>query len=358
MTIVVVTHFPSPYQVELFNEINRQRPGILRVLYLFRRVSDRRWTGPPISHDYAFLDDKEAAFAATADVATAEVAVFNYYNDARAAELIRVRAATDRPWCFWGERPGYRFPRLARLARFGRLAALRNGSQPIWGIGQWAVEEYRKQFGASRPYVNLPYFSCLGRFQQQLPAFSVDPFTFLFSGALISRKGVDVLARAFVRLAKENARVRLKVMGDGEQAPRLRRMLASTDRVEWVGFKDWADLPAVYASAQALCVPSRHDGWGLVVPEGLASGLPTIATNRTGAALDLLRAGQNGWLIDAGDDGALFDAMQQAAALSAVEWTRMRDCARASVAGHTLGAGASRFLEGVAAALNPASGAR
>ena len=111
------------------------------------------------------------------------------------------------------------------------------------------------------------------------------------------RKGVDLLARAFKRLAAESPRVRLTIMGEGDLMPRVRHLLAGTDRVEWLGFKDWDELPDVYSSAHALCVPSRHDGWALVVPEGLASALPTIATDRTGAALDLVRTGHNGWLI-------------------------------------------------------------
>ena len=42
------------------------------------------------------------------------------------------------------------------------------------------------------------------------------------------------------------------------------------DRVQFTGFRDWEDLPAEYGKADVLCVPSLHDGWGLVVPEGLA----------------------------------------------------------------------------------------
>ncbi len=70
-----------------------------------------------------------------------------------------------------------------------------------------------------------------------------------------------------------------------------------SERVEFAGFKDWNELPGEYASADVLCVPSRYDGWGLVVPEGLASGLPVIATDRMGAALEFVETGRNGWLI-------------------------------------------------------------
>jgi glycosyltransferase involved in cell wall biosynthesis len=347
---LVITHFPSPYQVELFNEIERQHPGWLKVMYLFRRDSRRSWTGVAATHHHAYLDQARVSPEVAADVEQAEFVVFNFYNDSRAAQLIRLRDRTGRPWCFWGERPGYRYAWLARLNRFGRLGALRGGRQPIWGIGRWAVDAYRKEFGDSRTYLNVPYYSNLDRFQRAQPLQARDSFTFLFSGALTHRKGIDLLARAFARLAAESPRVRLTIMGDGDQAPRARRLLGGTDRVDWVGFKDWDELPAVYASAHVLCVPSRHDGWGLVVPEGLASGLPIIATDRTGAAIDLITPGQNGWIIRAGDEDALFHAMQHAAALSAERWAEMSASARASVAGHSLGVGAARFLDGVQAA--------
>lgn len=345
---LVITHFPSPYQVELFNEIERQHPGWLKVMYLFRRDSTRNWKGVAAAHDHVYLDGVDPEVVA--EIEQAEFVVFNYYNDSRAAQLIRLRERTGRPWCFWGERPGYRYAWLARLNRLGRLGALRGRRQPIWGIGRWAVDAYRKEFGDSRPYLNVPYYSNLDRFQRSRPALAGGSLTFLFSGALTHRKGIDVLAHAFARLAAESPRVRLTIMGDGDQAPRVKRLLAAIDRVEWVGFKDWDELPAVYASAHVLCVPSRHDGWGLVVPEGLASGLPIIATDRTGAAIDLITPGQNGWIIPAGDEDLLFHAMHDAAALSAEQWAEMSGRARASVAGHSLGAGAARFFDGVQAA--------
>jgi glycosyltransferase involved in cell wall biosynthesis len=122
-------------------------------------------------------------------------------------------------------------------------------------------------------------------------------------------------------------------------------------RVEWVGFKPWEELAAVYASAQLLCVPSRHDGWGLVVAEGLAAGLPVISTDRTGAAIDLVRPGTNGWILRAGDGAALAVAMREAAALDASARRAMSAAARASVAHHTLDDGAERFLAAVDCAI-------
>jgi glycosyltransferase involved in cell wall biosynthesis len=178
-----------------------------------------------------------------------------------------------------------------------KLAKLHASSVPIWGIGEFGVDGYRKEFGAERDYFNLPYFSDLKRFKA-IDREEKRERVFLFSGSLIVRKGVDLLASAFVRLVREVPNVRLRIVGDGELRQSMKQKLAAvSERVEFAGFRDWHELPGEYAAADVLCVPSRYDGWGLVVPQGLAAGLPVIATDRMGAALEFVRRGRNGWLV-------------------------------------------------------------
>lgn len=344
-SIVVVTHFPSPYQVELFNEVDRQRPECLKVYYLFRRSAARRWRGIPLTHTHEYLDAQTHGASVHTAMKNASLVVFNYYNDPLSAALIRERDGSGHPWCFWGERPGYRFPVLARIARHSRLAPLRRSCRPIWGIGRWAVDGYQAEFGDQREYLNLPYYSDLARFEAIAPTYSSD-VTFLFSGSLILRKGPDLLVEAFRKVLERHPNVRLLMLGEGPMESQLAGLLRGDPRVEWLGFRDWEDLPDMYRRAHVLCVPSRHDGWGLVVPEGLASGLPVIASDRTGAALDLVRPHHNGWLVTAGDADALARAMIQAVRLDVDEWCAMSSRARASVHEHSLSRGAQRFLSG------------
>ena len=341
MKVLVLTDCPSPYQVELFNEIEAQGECALEVAYLRSRDPDRQWRSSEIRHTSVELNGGMSRARETARAA--DLVVFNYYRHANAERLIDERTASGGPWCFWGERPGFHQPAWAgRLLRRWKLAKLHASSVPIWGIGKFAIDGYRKEFGAERAYFNLPYFSDLERFD--VPAREEkSERTFLFSGSLIERKGVDLVATAFVRLAREVANVRLRIVGDGE----LRESLVQTlrpvsERVEFVGFKDWGELPLEYARADVLCVPSRYDGWGLVVPEGLASGLPVIASDRMGAALEFVESGRNGWLVGAGDEEALLAAMREAASMPLGD---MRRRARESVSEHTLQNGAGRFLE-------------
>ena len=330
----VLTDIPSPYQVEFFNEIESRGVYELQVGYLRGRDPRRRWNPAEIHHDSIELDrSAESLQRVRAIVQQAELIVFNYYLHPHAEELIDQRAKLGAPWCFWGERPGFRQPAWAgRLLRKWKLSKLHASPAPIWGIGKFAVDEYRREFGSQRAYFNLPYFSDLQRFK--LPSREEkSERVFLFSGSLIARKGVDLLVAAFTRLAREVPNVRLRIVGDGE-------LRVVSERVEFVGFRDWHELPREYAAADVLCVPSRYDGWGLVVPEGLASGLPVIATDRMGAALEFVETGRNGWLIPANDKEALVSAMREA---SLVPLHELGQRAQESVSGHTLQSGAARF---------------
>ena len=349
LKISVLTDIPSPYQVEILNEIAQDRENSLQVAYLRRRDPLRQWHDVPIHHDFVSLSDGPAQFAeARRRVNEADLVVFNYYRQPDAALLIADRATSMRPWCFWGERPGLKKPEWAgRLFRLRSLRWLHSSEAPIWGIGKFAVDTYRSEFGSRRQYFNLPYFSNLQRFRNSASSVNgTSNRTFLFSGSLIERKGIDLLANAFVRLLREGHNARLKIVGDGSLRSSLEKTLEPVkSAVEFAGFVDWSDLVSQYTTSHVLCVPSRYDGWGMVVPEGLASGLPVIATDRTGAALEFVETGRNGWLITASDGDALFNAMREAVMMPGFKLAQLSQSAQQSIANHSLEQGATRFKE-------------
>ena len=79
------------------------------------------------------------------------------------------------------------------------------------------------------------------------------------------------------------------------------------------------DLPAeriaeAYAAADVFVLLSTRETWGVVVNEAAASGLPLVLSDRVGAAYDLLRDGENGFLVGAGDVDATGEAFKRLAA--------------------------------------------
>jgi glycosyltransferase involved in cell wall biosynthesis len=352
--VTVITHSPSPYQVELFDEVAGQGGIDLTVVYLHDRDPQREWGGRAIAHHHMYFTRQETRAASLLPLLDgADLVVVNYYKHPLAGTAIRRRVSSGKAVTFWGERPlPQALPWLARLARRWRLRALHQIHAPIWGIGSMAVEAYRQEFGTGHCYVNLPYFSDLQRFAEATGNTDGNGCVFLYSGSLSHRKGVDLLARAFATLAGEVPGARLRIVGSGPLEGLMKQQLAAClDRVEFTGFRDWNDLPAEYGRAHVLCAPSRHDGWGLVVPEGLAAGLPVISTTQTGAAVEFITEGVNGWLVQPSLQEDLIRSMKTAAAMSIAERQKMAQSARASVAEHTLKRGGERFTQAALAAM-------
>jgi len=73
-------------------------------------------------------------------------------------------------------------------------------------------------------------------------------------------------------------------------------------------------LAAEYVAADVFALLSPHEPWGVVVNEAAASGLPLVLSDRVGAAYDLLRDGENGFLVPAGDVAAAGAALGRLAA--------------------------------------------
>ncbi|HEX8141807.1 MAG TPA: glycosyltransferase family 4 protein [Pyrinomonadaceae bacterium] len=360
-TVRVFTHIPSPYQVELFDAVARKQKLELEVCYLYSSSQTRLWEKPKLHHAHIILDDVSSTYEQVkASSEQFDLVVYHYYQHSSLLDLIKHREQANKAWCFWGERPGYRgLGWLGALYRRWVFSTLHRSKAPVWGMGRWAVAQYRKECGDQRLYCNVPYFSDLNRFKpddEQRRRESARK-VFLYSGSMIHRKGVDLLARAFNRLADEFQDVSLKLVGDGELRPRLEKQLARhADRVEFAGFQKWEDLPGCYHTADVLCAPSLYDGWNLVIPEGLAAGLPVIGTDRTGAALELIRPRENGWLIPAGDAKALYQSMREVATLSRSALAERSAAAEKSVLNHSLAKGADRFSQAVESTLAVFSG--
>ena len=357
--VAVVAYSPAPYRVELFDEIARRGIVRLQAIYVHRHEPGRHWAAAPLHHTACFLREPGAIESATQQVRSADLAVISYFSDPAASSLWRERRATRKPWVFWGERPGaYQRGAIGRIVRRFRLRHLRSSEAPVWAIGNWAALAYREEFGPHRRVENLPYYSDLARFAKAATTRNraAGQRRILFSGSFIARKGVDLLLNAFAVIAARHSGLTLTLAGAGELETRIKQQVAAQAlRVRVEGFTPWEKLPELYAEHDVLAVPSRYDGWGMVVPEGLASGMPVLATDHMGAALDLITRGSNGWICTADDTRSLAQNLEQAASLDPVALNSMSAAATASVARHQLQDGARKFEELCLESLRPSS---
>jgi glycosyltransferase involved in cell wall biosynthesis len=135
------------------------------------------------------------------------------------------------------------------------------------------------------------------------------PFRFLFVGQLIERKGVKELLEA----AQTFDEVEIWICGDGELRPQVETAAANSSRIRFLGHLEFRELDQIFASVDALVLPSRYEVWGLVINEAMAFGLPVVVSSAVGAVDDLVKDGCNGRVFAAGDAVALSDAMREIA---------------------------------------------
>jgi glycosyltransferase involved in cell wall biosynthesis len=131
------------------------------------------------------------------------------------------------------------------------------------------------------------------------------PFTFLFAGHASRRKGVDVLLSASEQLDQNGCVHRVQFAGGRDDA----FFEETTAPVETLGYLDRSDLAAAFRRADLLVLPSRHDSFGRVVVEAMATGLPTLLSEHVGAK-EAVAEGETGWVVPAEDVDALANRMQ------------------------------------------------
>ena len=132
----------------------------------------------------------------------------------------------------------------------------------------------------------------------------------LFSGKFQEKKRPLDLLQAFA-LLQRRVPATLVFAGDGPQRAEMERFVAEArlPNVYIVGFRNQRELPIYYALADVLVLPSRFEPWGLVVNEAMCFGLPIVASDKVGAAADLVKPGGNGFVFPAGNVDALAERL-------------------------------------------------
>jgi glycosyltransferase involved in cell wall biosynthesis len=171
-------------------------------------------------------------------------------------------------------------------------------------------------------------------------------------GRLVEKKQPLLLLRAFGRVRRER-RCSLLVVGTGplKQEMRLAVAAESIPDVVFAGFLDQTQVARAYAIGDLFALISSHDEtWGLVVNEAMNFGLPVVVSDRVGSAVDLVRSGQNGFVVPHDDLDALTAALHRLVASEDLR-TRFGAASRAKIAPLTYDVAANSLVSAVRAAV-------
>lgn len=380
----LLTNCPSPYQVELLSKVHRE-PGVdLTVRFMqpaFRdsepppKLADLNhstlsWIGVPGNRDELKLHPRAVrdTFFGNYDVFVLSglytsptfllCAIALWLRRSRFVLWLERPSDANRPDLTTGQKV-LRAPFV--LYRRVLLSFLLRRAARVLCMGSRAVDQY-ETYGLDRARADsLPYCCDTSRFEHVDPAARdrvvtelglQDRVVFLFSGQLIRRKGPDVALEAFRRLARTHSDVAFVVLGDGPlRASLADEFVRSTPApVLFVGHQPQESLPAYFAAADIFVLPSRQDGWAVVINEACAAGLPVIASVQTGAAHDLVQPGHNGERLEWNDIEGFHEAMRALAESQPLR-EQYGQNSRALVQRFTVDCGAQKFCAGILAAV-------
>lgn len=142
-----------------------------------------------------------------------------------------------------------------------------------------------------------------------------NPPSLLYVGALTDAKGADVAVAGFILIAAKHPAARLQMVGSGPASyvEALKQRLAQhslTDRVEFLGRKDAAEIQKLHERCSVFLTSTRNDNSPNALAEAMVSGVPVIASN-VGGIPSMIEDGRTGLLFETGNAAALAAALDK-----------------------------------------------
>ncbi|MEJ7645282.1 MAG: glycosyltransferase [Chryseolinea sp.] len=138
-----------------------------------------------------------------------------------------------------------------------------------------------------------------------------DDFIILTVCRLHPIKNIKALVRVFIRLASKYPKIKLWLVGDGEERPALEKLVNDHALGSRARFWGYQKEPATFlAKASVFVLPSFSEGHPVSMIEAMIAGVPVVATN-VGGAPEIIVNDANGWLINPLDDDDIHKRLEQ-----------------------------------------------
>lgn len=192
-----------------------------------------------------------------------------------------------------------------------------NRASAITAVSRYTANQARREFGVDN-IVTVHNWVDTGTFKPKDQDQPHKPFRLIYVGTLSKRKGFDILPRVMKQLGPD---FELRYTGNPEDFPvpnTLPDNMIPLGRLEGD-----AALVAAYQDCDALFFPTRLEGFGLVVAEAMACGLPVISSNNT-ALPEIIPDQEHGFLCPTDDIDCFAAAARRLANMKSREWMAIR----------------------------------
>lgn len=322
MKVTILTNIPSPYRMKFFNALGKKVD--LTVIFEARRAKgiNFNWNDDKVSNFCAIflkdgfieekcIDIKILKYINLKDQDYIIVTNYGYYTEMLALLYIKIR----------------RFPYILEID--GGIIRKENffkkyiknfliANAKLYLSPSQTSDKYLMYYGAKKEHIHRYPFTSLSN-NDILPciidesekkiirnSLNIKEEKIVLSvGQFIYRKGYDNLLKAAADIDKN---VGIYIVG-GIPTAEYRKLQEEYQlaNVHFIEFKKDEILKKYYKAADIFVLPTREDIWGLVINEAMANALPVISTDKCTAALELIKNGENGFIVPTDDIQELYN---------------------------------------------------
>lgn len=305
MYICIWMNIPSHHQSQFFDALN-EKSDALKVYY-YGKVSSNRsqmgWQTDIQLKDYEQYINVEE-FQIDLNELKKYVHILPGYGHPLLIKLRNIFSKNNIKWAHWSEKatPGWKWY-ASYYKKFMHAHYINRYALGALAIGNHAKQDFTRWGVQAKKIEILPYsFNKMNMYapDPEILKFKKDRKAFLFVGSLYSLKGIDLLIRAFQQEFKDNPHWCLILVGNIKEGENYQNMINEyqlQDQVLIYGVIPAKEITSAYSACDIFILPSRYDGWGMVVNEAVYCNLPIIVSSAVGASQHLVKSGKNGFIF-------------------------------------------------------------
>ncbi len=317
MRVLFITNIPSPYRIDFFNELGKNCE--LTVCFERHRATDRddKWVGcTEINYREVYANVRPLSTDRSIGLGIAKVIKAENFDCLIISGYASPSVMCAITYCIVKNIPYYiesdggfnrkdKFPKnlLKKFLLNGAKAHFTTcdeHTQYLLSIGILQKNIYKYPFSsvAEKDILKRPLCKEEKRMLRNKLSISEDK-VIISVGQFIHRKGYDVLLEAVKNISKD---IGVYIIGGNPTEGYLKyKNENDIQNVYFVDFMTKKNLKEWYMAADCFILPTREDVWGLVINEAMAYGLPIITTDKCIAGSELVKEGQNGYIVKADD---------------------------------------------------------
>lgn len=328
--VVVISNLIYPLRNPVFELLHRNKNYLFKFIFLRKTLGNRKWKIEPqkLNFNYQILPSVEIPICGKDYFPyIINPTIFYEMFKMRFDVIISIGWAYPtnlllflfckimrKPFILWSESTSNEKTWIRTMTK--GLVKMMVGFSDGFLVSGTRAEEYLMQLGAKKNKIfilgnaidNESFRKETLNFRQNdIPrkklGLETEDFVLLYVGRFEKVKGLNFLLHAFKEAKEENSKLKLLLVGYGSLKKELQNKVneLNLQGVKFFGPIERKELARYYAISNVLVLPSYSETWGYVLNEALASSLPVIASSAVGGAVDMIKPGENGFIVKVGD---------------------------------------------------------